>query len=91
MSAINPTSQIAAANAGIDQGQQNLVKAEQKMQQVVLGGPGSSAAVRQMLFLAQQLIGLKLEQVQSWLQEAKTEQEAMRQMRLGDKTDLATA
>jgi hypothetical protein len=26
-----------------------------------------------------------------WLQEAKTEQEAMRQMRLGDKTDLATA
>jgi hypothetical protein len=57
MSAINPTDRIAAANAGIDQGQQNLVKAEQNMQQVVLGGPGSSGAARQMLFLAQQLIG----------------------------------
>jgi hypothetical protein len=91
MSAINPTDRIAAANVGIDQGQQNLVEAEQNMQQVVLGGPGSSGAARQMLFLAQQLIGLKREQFQSWLQEAKTEQEAMRQMRLGDKTDLATA
>ncbi len=91
VSAINPTRQIATANAGIDQGQQNLVEAEKNIQQVVLGGSGSSGAARQMLFLAQQLIGLKREQFQSWLQEAKTEQEAMRQMRLGDKTDLATA
>ena len=91
MSAINPTRQIATASAGIDQGQQNLVEAEKNIQQVVLGGPGSSGAARQMLFLAQQLISLKREQFQSWLQEAKTEQEAMRQMRLGDKTDLATA
>jgi hypothetical protein len=91
MSGINPTRQIAAANVGIDQGQQNLVEAEKNSQQVVLGGSGSSGAARQMLFLAQQLIGLKREQFQSWLQEAKTEQEAMRQMRLGDKTDLATA
>jgi hypothetical protein len=91
MSAINPTRQIATASAGIDQGQQNLVKAEQNIQKVVLGESGPSGAARQMLFLAQQLIGLKREQFQSWLQEAKTEQEAMRQMRLGDKTDLATA
>jgi hypothetical protein len=91
MSAINPTRQIATASAGIDQGQQNLVEAEKNIQQVVLGGPGSSGAARQMLFLAQQLIGLKREQFQSWLQEAKTEQEAMRQMRLEGKTDLATA
>jgi hypothetical protein len=91
MSAINPTRQIATASAGIDQGQQNLVEAEKNIQQVVLGGPGSSGAARQMLFLAQQLIGLKREQFQSWLQEAKTEQEAMRQMRLEGKIDLATA
>ncbi len=91
VSAINPTRQIATANAGIDQGQQNLVEAEKNSQQVVLGGSGSSGAARQMLFLAQQLIGLKREQFQSWLQEAENEKKAMRDLRLGDKTDLATA
>jgi len=91
MSAINPTRQIAAANVGIEQGQQNLVTAEQNMQQVVLGESGSSGATRQMLFLAQQLISLKREQFQTWLQEAENEKKAMRDLRLGDKTDLATA
>jgi hypothetical protein len=91
MSAINPTRQIATASAGIDQGQQNLVEAEKNSQQVVLGGSGSSGAARQMLFLAQQLIGLKREQFQSWLQEAENEKKAMRDLRLEGKTDLATA
>ncbi len=91
MSGINPTSQIAAANVGIDQGQQNLATAEQNMQQVILGGPGSSGAARQILFLAQQLIRLKREQFQTWLQEAENEKKAMRDLRLGDNTDLATA
>lgn len=91
VSAINPTRQIATANAGIDQGQQNLVEAEKNSQQVVLGGPGSAGAARRMLFLAQQLIGLKREQFQSWLREAENEKKAMRDLRLGDKTDLATA
>ena len=91
MSAINPTRQTAFASAGIEQGQQNLVKAEQNMQQVVLGGSGSSGAARQALFLAQQLINFGREKFRNWLLEANFEQEAMRQMRLGDKTDLATA
>jgi hypothetical protein len=91
MSAINPTREIAAANAGIDRGQQKLVEAEKNSQQVVLGGSGSSGAARQMLFLAQQLIGLKREQFQSWLQEAENEKKAMRDLRLEGKTDLATA
>ncbi len=91
MFSVNPARQIADANAGIEEGQKNLVKAEKNSQQVVLGGSGSSGAARQMLFLAQQLIGLKREQFQSWLQEASEEQKAMRQLRLGDKTDLATA
>ena len=88
---VNPTRQIADANAGIDQGQQNLVEAEKNMQQVVLGGPGSSGAARHALFLAQQLISFGREQFQSWLQEAENEKKAMRDLRLGDKTDLATA
>ena len=91
MSAINPTRQTAFASAGIEQGQQNLVKAEQNMQQVVLGGSGSSGAARQALFLAQQLINFGREKFRNWLLEANFEQEAMRQMRLGVKTDLATA
>lgn len=92
MSGINPTRQIAAANVGIDQGQQNLVTAEQNMQQVVLGGPGSSGAARHALFLAQQLIGFGREKFQAWLQEAENEKKAMRDLRLADgNTDLATA
>ena len=91
MSGINPTRQAAFANAGIDQGQQNLARAEQNMQQVVSGGPGFAGAARHMLFLAQQLISLKREQLQTWLQEAENEKKAMRDLRLGDKTDLATA
>ncbi|MFZ4084224.1 MAG: hypothetical protein ACOYK1_01605 [Vampirovibrionia bacterium] len=91
MSAINPTRQIATASAGIDQGQQKLVMAEKNSQQVVLGGSGSSGAARHELFLAKSLTGLMREISRFWLQEAKTEQEAMRQMRLEGKTDLATA
>ncbi|MFM7457581.1 MAG: hypothetical protein ACKO3R_02825 [bacterium] len=60
------------------------------MQQVVLGGSGSAGAARHELFLAKSLIGLMREISQFWLQEAKIEQEAMRQMRLVNK-DLATA
>ena len=80
MSAINPTDRIAAANAGIEQGQQNTVNAEQRMQQVILGGPGSSGAARQYLFLAQQQKILSREQVEAWLNEAKSEQELRKQL-----------
>jgi hypothetical protein len=91
MSSVNPTRQIADANQGIDQGQKNLVTAGQNMQQVVLGGPGSAGAARHALFLAQRLISFGREKFRSWILQAKDEQEAMRQLRLGDKTDLATA
>ena len=91
MSSVNLTRQIADANAGIDQGQQNLVKAEENSQQVVLGGPGSSGAARHALFLAQQLISFGREQFQTWLQEAENEKKAMRDLRLGDNKDVATA
>ena len=91
MFSVNPTRQIADANQGIERGRQNLVEAEKNSQQVVLGGSGSSGAARQMLFLAQQLISFGREKFRSWILQAKDEQEAMRQLRLGDKTDLATA
>ncbi len=91
MSSVNSTRQIADANQGIERGRQNLVKAEENSQQVVLGGPGSSGAARHALFLAQQLISFGREKFRSWILQAKDEQEAMRQLRLGDKTDLATA
>jgi hypothetical protein len=91
MSSVNPTRQIAAANVGIDQGQKNLVTAETKMQQVVSGGLGSAGAARHALFLAQQLISFGREKFRSWILQAKDEQEAMRQLRLGDNKDVATA
>ena len=91
MSSVNPTRQIANARAGIDQGQQNLVEAEKNSQQVVLGGSGSSGAARHALFLAKSLTGLMREISQFWLQEASDEQEAMRQLRLGDNKDVAIA
>jgi hypothetical protein len=91
MSSINPTPRIAAANEGIREGRGNSVKAEQNMQQVVLGGSGSAGSARQVLFLAKQLINFSRERFRFWLQEAKTEQELMRKQRLGDKTDLAIA
>ena len=91
MSSVNSTRQIADANQGIERGRQNLVEAEKNSQQVVLGGPGSSGAARHALFLAQQLISFGREKFRSWILQAKDEQEAMRQLRLGDKTDLATA
>ena len=91
MSSVNPTRQIAAANVGIDQGQKNLVTAEQNMQQVVSGGLGSAGAARHALFLAQQLIIFSREKFRTWLQEAENEKKAMRDLRLGDKTDLAIA
>jgi hypothetical protein len=91
MSSVNPTRQIATANVGIDQGQKSLVTAETKMQQVVSGGPGFAGAARHALFLAQQLISFGREKFRSWILQAKDEQEAMRQLRLGDNKDLATA
>ena len=91
MFSVNPTRQIANANAGIDQGQQNLVEAEKNMQQVVLGGLGSAGAARHALFLAQQLISFGREQFQTWLQEAENEKKAMRDLRLGDNKDVAIA
>ena len=91
MFSVNPTRQIAAANVVINQGQENTVKAEEKMQQVVLGGSGSAGAARHEMFLAKALTGLMREISRFWLQEAKNEQEVMRKMRLGDNTDLATA
>ena len=80
MSGTNPTGRIAAGNLGIEQGQQNTVNAEQRMQQVILGGPGSAGAARQDLFLAQQQKILSREQVEAWLNEAKSEQELRRQL-----------
>ena len=50
------------------------------MQQVILGGPGSSGAARQYLFLAQQQKILSREQVEAWLNEAKSEQELRKQL-----------
>ncbi len=91
MSGTNPTGRIAAGNLGIEQGQQNTVNAEQRMQQVILGGPGSAGAARHALFLAQQLISFGREQFQTWLQEAENEKKAMRDLRLGDNKDVAIA
>jgi hypothetical protein len=91
MSSVNPTRQIANANASIDQGRQSLVTAEQKHAEVVLGGPGSAGAARHALFLAQQLISFGREQFQTWLQEAENEKKAMRDLRLGDNKDVAIA
>jgi hypothetical protein len=61
------------------------------MQQVILGGPGFAGAARHALFLAQQLISFSREKFQTWLKEAENEKKAMRDLRLGDKTDLAIA
>lgn len=91
MSSINPTRQIADANAGIDQGQQRLVSAEKNMQQVVLGRSDSAGAARHALFLAKSLIGWMREISQFWLQEAENEKKAMRDLRLGDNRDVAIA
>jgi hypothetical protein len=91
MSSVNPTGRIANANAGIEEGQKKTVTAEQNMQQVVSGGPGSAASTRHELFLAKSLTGLMREISQFWLQEASEEQKAMRQLRLGDNKDVATA
>jgi hypothetical protein len=92
MSSVNLTRQIANANACVQGGQRLSVQAEQNMQKVVLGGPGSSGAVGQALFWAQQLIRCGCERLQAGLQEASEEQKAMRQLRLAEgNTDLATA
>jgi hypothetical protein len=91
MFSVNPARQIATANVHINQGQQSFVTAEQNMQQVVSGGPGFAGAARHALFLAKQLISFGREKFRSWILQAKDEQEAMRQLRLGDNKDVATA
>jgi hypothetical protein len=91
MSSVNPTRQIVSAQECVKKGRRLFGQAEQEMQQLIAGGPGFAGAARHALFLAQQLICCGCEKLRNWILQAKDEQEVMRQLRLGDNKDLATA
>lgn len=92
MNGLNPTAQLGKINAGIDLQQQNLAKTENNIQKSILGDSTiSSGTLRQNLHVAAQLLAFLRESSRAWLEEAKAEQKLLRELRLGDRTDLATA
>ncbi len=80
VSAINPTRQIATANAGIDQGQKNVVENTWKQQKALLGDGTTSGQLRQELLAAKLQGILSREQVEAWLNEALSEQALRKQL-----------